>query len=212
MTIADADLLIEQAVSATGASHEQLSQTAQTLARSITPVIIFGKGITAQRDENLVEEIYRLAVLIGAVDSERLGLISVKGEANSLAASLLGLDTAFKLNGQKAVYVALGDDYASKSLIERVSKAPYLVAQACYESDLTEKADVVLPVTIWSEQEGHYINLDGHMQKAQQVLTAPENVRDNMAVFSEVAKRANMALETDWQKAILERKSSVSLN
>ncbi len=212
MTIADADLLIEQAVSATGASREQLSQTAQTLARSITPVIIFGKGITAQRDENLVEEIYRLAVLIGAVDSERLGLISVKGEANSLAASLLGLDTAFKLNGQKAVYVALGDDYASKSLIERVSKAPYLVAQACYESDLTEKADVVLPVTIWSEQEGHYINLDGHMQKAQQVLTAPENVRDNMAVFSEVAKRANMALESDWQEAILERKSSVSLN
>jgi len=212
MAIADADLLIEQAVSATGASREQLSQTAQTLARSITPVIIFGKGITAQRDENLVEEIYRLAVLIGAVDSERLGLISVKGEANSLAASLLGLDTAFKLNGQKAVYVALGDDYASKSLIERVSKAPYLVAQACYESDLTEKADVVLPVTIWSEQEGHYINLDGHMQKAQQVLTAPKNVRDNMAVFSEVAKRANMALESDWQEAILERKSSVSLN
>jgi formate dehydrogenase major subunit len=212
LTVSDADKLIGQAVNATGVSREELNQTAQMLARSISPVILFGKGITAQRDENLVEEIYRLAVLVGAVDSERHGLISVKGESNSLTASLLGLDTVFKLNGQQAVYVALGDDYVSKSLVERVSKAPYLVVQACYESKLTEQADVVLPVTIWAEQEGHYINLDGHAQKAQKALNPPENVRDNMAVLSEVAMRMNMMMETDWQKAILERKSSVALN
>ncbi len=182
------------------------------LAHSITPVILFGKGITAQRDETIVEELHRLAVLVGAVDGERFGLISVKGEANSLTASLLGLDEAFKLNGEQAVFVALGDDYASKSLVERLSKAPYLVVQACYESKLTEKADVVLPVTIWSEQEGHYINLDGRMQKAEKAVNPPENVLDHVAVFSEVAKRTDMKVETDWQKAVLGRKSSVSLN
>ncbi len=72
-------------------------------------MILFGKGITAQRDECLVEELYKLAVLVGAVDSERAGLISVKGETNSLAAALLGLDQVFELNGQKAVFAALGD-------------------------------------------------------------------------------------------------------
>jgi NADH dehydrogenase/NADH:ubiquinone oxidoreductase subunit G len=139
-------------------------------------------------------------------------LISVKGEANSLTASLLGLDEAFKLNGEKAVYVAIGDDYASKSLVERVSKSPYLVVQASYESSLTEKADVVLPVTIWSEQEGHYINLDGRLQKAEKAINPPEGVRDHVTVLGEVAKRANLKVETDWQKAVLGRKSSVSLN
>jgi formate dehydrogenase major subunit len=212
LKISNADKLVEQAIKATGISREQLTQTAQMLAHSVSPVILFGKGVTAQGDENLVEELHRLAVLIGAVDGERLGLLSVKGEANSLAATLLGLDTAFKLDGQKAVYVALGDDYASKSLMERVSKAPYLVVQACYESNLTEKADVVLPVTTWAEQEGHYINMDGRIQKAEKVLNPTENVRDNMAVLSEVAMRMNMTLETDWQKDILERKSSVALN
>ena len=212
LKLSDVDKLIEQAISASEVSLEELTQTAQTLARSITPVILFGKGITAQRDETIVEELHRLAVLVGAVDGERFGLISVKGEANSLTASLLGLDEAFKLNGEQAVFVALGDDYASKSLVERLSKAPYLVVQACYESKLTEKADVVLPVTIWSEQEGHYINLDGRMQKAEKAVNPPENIRDNMAVLSEVAMRTNMTMETDWQKAVLGRKSSVSLN
>jgi formate dehydrogenase major subunit len=212
LSIPNADAIIEEAINASGVSREQLTQTAQMLAHSITPVILFGKGITAQRDEKIVEELYRLAVLIGAVDSERHGLISIKGEANSLTATLLGMDEPFKLNGQQAVYIALGDDYASKSLVERVSKAPYLVVQASYESSLTEKANVVLPVTIWAEQEGHYVNLDGHMQKAEKAISAPEHVLDNTAVLNEIAKRMNMSLKADWQKSILERKSSVTLN
>jgi formate dehydrogenase major subunit len=212
LSIPKAESVIKQAVKDTGISLEQLTQTAETLARSVSPVILFGKGVTGQRDQNLVEELHSLAVLVGAVDKERNGLISLKGEANSLSASLLGLDTAFNLNGQQAVYVAIGDDYASKSLIERVSKAPYLAVQASYESSLTEKANIVLPVTIWAEQEGHYINLDGRMQKAEKALSAPENVLDNLTVLNELSKRMKVSVETNWQKAIAGRKSSVTLN
>jgi NADH dehydrogenase/NADH:ubiquinone oxidoreductase subunit G len=125
---------------------------------------------------------------------------------------LLGLEQVFELNGQQAVYVALGDDFISKPLAERISKAPYLAVQASYESQLTQQADVVLPVTIWSEQEGHFINLDGRIQKAEKILTAPEDVRDNLAVLTELATRMNMSLESNWKEAILARKSSVALN
>jgi predicted molibdopterin-dependent oxidoreductase YjgC len=212
LALPDADTLIQRAVSETGISLEQLTQTARVLANSITPVILFGKGITAQRDECLVEELHKLAVLVGAVEGERSGLLSLKGEANSLTATLLGLDQIFELNGHQAVYVAVGDDYVSRSLVERVSKAPYLVVQASFESKLTAQADVVLPVTVWSEQEGHYINLDGRVQKTEKVLSAPENVRDNLAVVNELATRMNISLESDWQQAILGRKSIVVLN
>jgi formate dehydrogenase major subunit len=212
LALPQADSLIQKGVNETGISIEQLTQTARVLANSITPVILFGKGITAQRDECLVEELYKLAVLIGAVDGERAGLLSLKGEANSLTATLLGLDRVFELNGQKAVYMAIGDDYVSRSLIERISKAPYIVLQASYESNLTAQADVVLPVTVWSEQEGQYISLDGHIQKTQKVLASPENVRDNLAVVHELATRMNISLESDWKQAIQARKSSVALN
>ncbi len=212
MSIADVDARIDEAVRATGISLEKLTQTARTLANSITPVILFGKGITGQRSEILVEELYKLAVLVGAVDSERAGLISVKGETNSLTAALLGLDQVFEMNGQKAVYAAVGDSFVSKSIVERLSKAPYLVVQAAYESKLTEKADVVLPVTIWSEQEGIYINLDGRIQKTTKSINAPETVRDNLAVISELASQMNISLNSNWKEAILARKSSVALN
>ena len=160
----------------------------------------------------LIEELYRLAVLVGAVDEERNGLLSLKGEANSLAATLLGLDEAFNLNGHKVAYIALGDDYASRSLIERVSKVPTLIVQASYESRLTEQADIVLPTTIWAEQAGHYISLDGHIQQTQKALSSPKEVRDNLSVLNELARRMQVALEADWKEAILERASSVSLN
>jgi formate dehydrogenase major subunit len=212
LAIPDADARVEEAIRSTGLSLAQLTQTARVLANSITPVILFGKGITAQRNEILIEELYKLAVLVGAVDKERSGLLSIKGEANSLAAALLGLDQVFELNGQKAVYVALGDDYVAESFAERVSKAPYLVVQASYESKLTAQADVVLPVTIWAEQEGHYINLDGRVQKAEQIVSSPKDVRNNLAVLSELATRMNMSLESNWQQAILGRKSSVALD
>lgn len=212
LNITDADARIQKAVKETGIPLDKLTQAAQILAHAVSPVIIYGKGITAQRDETLIEELHQLAVQVGCVDEERNGLLSLKGEANSLAAALLGLDESFELNGHKAVYVALGDDHVSRSLAERVSKAPYLVVQASYESGITEKADVVLPVSTWSEQEGHYINLDGRIKKAEKLLSPPEHVRDNLDVLTDLAKRMSLTLDTDWQNAVRARKASVTLN
>ncbi|MFH1524559.1 MAG: molybdopterin-dependent oxidoreductase, partial [Chloroflexota bacterium] len=212
LSMPDAEAVIAEAVKATGLEVEALTHAAWMLANAVSPVILFGKGITAQRDEKLVEALISLATLVGAVDSERVGLLSVKGEANSVAAAQLGLDKQFTLNGQEAIYVALGDDYASKRLIQKLEKAPYLVVQASYASELTGKADVVLPVGLWSEQEGHYVNLDGRVQKAEMAINAPEGVRWNADVLAEVAKRVNMSIKKDWRATLHERKSSVVLS
>ena len=125
---------------------------------------------------------------------------------------LAGLEAQFALNGQQAVYAAIGDDYVSKRLAEKLAKAPYLVVQATYESTLTEKADIVLPVTLWSEQEGHYVNMDGRVQKAEKAVNAPEGVRGNTAVLAEIAMRMNMPVKKDWQASLHERQSSVVLD
>jgi NADH dehydrogenase/NADH:ubiquinone oxidoreductase subunit G len=181
------------------------------LANAVSPVILFGKGVTAGRDEDLVAALLGLAKLTGAVDSERMGLLSVKGEANSLAAAQLGLEARFTLNGQQAVYAAIGDDYISNRLVERLTQAPYLVVQAAYASALTEKADVVLPVALWSEQAGHYVNMEGRVQAAVKALDAPAGVRENTTVLAEIAMRMNMPVKRDWQSALREFPSSAAL-
>ena len=212
LVIQNPEKAIADAVRETGLEFSDLSDAARMLAHGVSPVILYGKGITAQRNAHLVESLLGLATLIGAVDKERVGLLSVKGEANSVAAAQLHLDGQFKLNGQQAIYAAIGDDYVSKGLAERLANAPYLVVQAAYESSLTEKADVVLPVTLWSEQEGHYVSMDGRVQKAEKAVTAPEGVRENSDVLAEIAMRMNMPVSTDWKKSIHARKSSVVLS
>jgi len=211
IAIPDVDKVIETAVKATGIPVETLARAARILANAVSPVILFGKGITVQRDEKPVEALRTLAILIGAVDSERAGLICVKGDANSVAAAQFKMDKQFTLNGQKAVYAAIGDDFVSKRLAEKLEKAPFLVVQSTYESALTEKADIVLPVTLWSEQEGHFVSMDGRVQKAEKAVNAPEGVRENTAVLAEVAMRMNMPVKKNWQTALHERKSSVEL-
>jgi formate dehydrogenase major subunit len=212
LNIKDADARIKKAVAETGVSEADLTKAARLLAHAISPMIVFGKGVTAQRDEKLIEALYQLAVQVGAVDGERSNILSLKGEANSQSASLMGLEQPFNPNGEKVTYIAVGDDYVAKKLVEKAAKSPYLVVQASYESKLTEQADVVLPVSIWAEQEGHYINLDGRMRKTEKAVTAPENVRDNLDVLTDLAKRMKLTLDVDWKKSIRERKSSVSLN
>ncbi len=212
LNIKDADARIKKAVAETGVSEADLTKAARLLAHAISPMIVFGKGVTAQRDEKLIEALYQLAVQVGAVDGERSNILSLKGEANSQSASLMGLEQPFNPNGEKVTYIVVGDDYVAKKLVEKAAKSPYLVVQASYESKLTEQADVVLPVSIWAEQEGHYINLDGRMRKTEKAVTAPENVRDNLDVLTDLAKRMKLTLDADWKKTIRERKSSVSLN
>lgn len=211
LTIQDPLALIEKAVQTSGLDLDTLTRAAQMLAHAVSPVILFGKGVTAQRNEELVRALLDLARLTGAVDEERLGLLSVKGEANSLAAAQFNLEKQFAMNGQKAAFALIGDDYVSRRLVERLSKAPYLVVQAAYASRLTEQADVVLPATIWSEQTGHYLNMDGRLQAAPQAVNAPEGVRDTAAVLAEMAMRMNMPVKQDWRATLGARKSSVSL-
>jgi formate dehydrogenase major subunit len=212
LAIPNSEKVIAEAVQSSGIPLEKLTRAARLLAHAISPVILYGKGITAKRDEFLIQSLQALAILVGAVDKERLGFLSVKGEANSLAAAQLGLDAQFALHDQQAVFAAIGDDTVSKSLASRLAQAPYLIVQASYESALTANADVILPVSTWAEQEGHFISLDGRIQKAEKALSAPDGIRDNAEVLGEIAMRMNMPVKTDWQKAIRERQSSVVLS
>jgi formate dehydrogenase major subunit len=210
--IMDADAVLADALKKTGLAAKDILGAAHTLASAIAPVLIYGKGLTASGNSESLEVLLRLARLIGAVDSERIGVISVKGEANSLAASQLRLDKQFKMNGHKAVYVALGEGTPSKRMAERLGKAPYLVVQASYVSELTEKADVVLPGANWAEQEGHFLNLDGRLQKTNKSIEAPDGVRENTAVLADLANRVGVILSDGWKEALVERPSITALN
>ncbi len=169
------------------------------LATASSPVFIYGKGITAQADAGTLKALVDLA---GAVKGK---VISVKGEANSLAASRYHLETAFEPKGQQAAYIALGDQEPGQHLMKHVQNIPFIAVQASYVSELTQMAHVVLPVEMWAEQSGHYLNLEGRLLEGTRCLAANAEVRSNLAVLQALADAIGISLTGDWQADLNQR-------
>jgi len=202
----DADVVRAFVAAAKGAeAGAEIAEAAQIISAAKKPVIVYGKGFVANNKPETLKQLIEWAKAINAK------LIGLKGEANSLAAAQYGLDQTFKLNGHQVAYVAVGDDYPTDRLIQRLEKAPFLVAQASYVSKLTARADVVLPVEMWAEQDGHYLNLDGRLQAAHKAIHATEEVRSNVAVLQELAQRLGFQSANNWKDELFKRVPVVAL-
>ncbi len=201
--------LPEGALEKAGIPVETLQEAARTIASAKNPVFIYGEGLVAGESAQALHALLALANLCEAAPA----VLSPKGKANSMAAAQYRLDKPFKLDGQQAVYVALGDDTINQKLLQRLEKVPFLVVQASYTSPLTALADVVLPVEMWAEMEGHYVSLDGTVQQARKSLVAPEGVWSNSAVLEAVADRLGAKTgSADWQQQLHARVASVAIS
>ena len=198
---------LSAAISSGNSDNTTLAKAAKALSDSKKPVIIYSKT-----DANTLKAIIELARVSGALKDDYQGLISTKGQANSVVASQYHLESTIKLGGQQAVYIALGDEEPSQKLIKAVSKAGFLAVQASYTSQLTASATVVLPASTWLEQEGHYVNLDGRVQKSMQALKPAEGVWSNEAILSALAQKLGYSIKAkNWKDELLQAVAPVAI-
>jgi formate dehydrogenase major subunit len=176
----------------TGLKAEDYLDAAYVISAAQKPVIVYEKGVSPPALKDF-------AKLIGA------SLISVKGKANSLAAAQLGLEKPVKVIAHKALVVAIGDDEVSQKMVKDFEKIPFKVVIASSVSALTAMADVVLPAANWLEQEGHYLSLDGRLQKADCCLTPSVDVRPVDDIILALAEAAGSKLTGDWAKELQQR-------
>jgi formate dehydrogenase major subunit len=184
---------------------EEINQAASILKEAEKPCIVYGKDFTAKADEKELKALLELKQALNAA------LIGVKGNANSMAASQLGLDAPFKSNGYQSAFVMLGDEKPTQKLVKALEEVPFVVAQAAYGSQLTGNADVVLPVTIWAEQSGTYLNMDGRLQKAVKALDAPDGVLTSQEALLKIADRLGIDPETDWEASLTSRVPTIEI-
>jgi len=189
----------------TGIPVETIRNVARLIASSQSPAFIFGKGVTHGDSTQVLKALIELARLAGALDDGRSALVSVKGQANSLAAYLVGLDKPFEVDGRQAIYLVLGDDKPSQRLVKRLEGAPFIAVQASHVSPVTAMADVVLPVEMWAEQEGYFLSLEGRLQKASRGVMPPQEARSHVAVLQSLAEGLGISLDPDWKSELSRR-------
>jgi len=188
------------------AASAELGSAAEMLKAAKNPVIICGKNVTGELE--VVRALYDLNAKLGK-DAK---LLSIKGKANSLTAAQYGLDKNFNPSGYAVIFVALADEKPSQRLLERLATKKFLAVQASFVSPLTAMADIVLPVTEWVEQPGHYLNTDGRLQEARKVINQPDEVRDNVEVLKDLAERLGVKTDDKWQAALAKQTSPVAIS
>jgi formate dehydrogenase major subunit len=104
--------------------------------------------------------------------------------SNARGAFSAGLNGAAKVNGAQVVYVLATDDTVDGSFLAQIENAEFVVAQTSYSDALTERADVVLPTTIWAEKSGSFTNTEGRTQALAAALKPPMSVKDDGEILS----------------------------
>jgi len=118
--------------------------------------------------------------------AEYVGLVPGSNTRGALAAGLSG---AFEANGYKAIYCMATDEQLDPALLDKLAAAEFVVAQASYADALTERADVVLPDTIWAEKSGSSTNTEGQVQTLQASLRAPAGAKQDTEILDLLAAK-----------------------
>jgi NADH dehydrogenase/NADH:ubiquinone oxidoreductase subunit G len=76
---------------------------------------------------------------------------------------------------------------------------------------LTGNADVILPVTMWAEQSGSYLSLDGRLQKIGKALNAPDGVVTSHEALLKLAEIWSLEPDHDWKSSLMARVPTIEI-
>ena len=85
----------------------------------------------------------------------------------------------------------------SNHLADRLDKLDTLVVADMFLSETAARADVVLPITQWAEEEGTITNLEGRVLLRRQVVEPPPGVWTDIRILHDLAARLGSSARFD---------------
>jgi predicted molibdopterin-dependent oxidoreductase YjgC len=140
------------------------------------PVVVYGTGAG-----ELLSKV-RQAL---AGKAQFVGLVQGSNARGAIAAGINGHSAA----SAKGVFILAADDTVPESLLAEIDGAAFVVAQTSYEGPLAQRADVVLPTTIWSETAGTFTNTEGRVQDLAAALQPPASVKTSEEILQALSSK-----------------------
>ena len=182
---------VAQAIRA-GQSEGGLAQEiAGALANAERPLLVTGTGVA---DTNVLNATAKMAWALGEKDKQASLFIAGR-EANSFNAVVscegLTLQSALERMADGADAIILENDLyrrADPELIDRaLSGAGRVISLDVLETEMLEKADVVLPAASYAEQTGCFVNYETRAQRFYQVFLPTDDIKPSWQWLSEIA-------------------------
>ena len=129
-------------------------------------------------------------------EAQALGLLKGKARflplfpaSNGNRARALGLGNGLLPVKNKVVYLLVEDKDFTEEKVQKIREADFLVVHASYQGLLTAAADVVLPASLWYEQEGTFSNLEGHQINVSRAVAPAEGFIPEKDVLRQLGTR-----------------------
>ncbi len=162
-----------------------VAKAVELAERASHPVIVYGAHVTGKA-ANALKKL-----------DEKATFVALQPGFNTHAAVALGLNNGFDPSVAKTLYVLAGEEnWDGAAVMGKLSKEAFVVVQASYESPLTERADVVLPMAIWSERAGSLTNTEGRVQKVQKAEEPKGESKPDWEILSLLAGKMGKKLGT----------------
>jgi predicted molibdopterin-dependent oxidoreductase YjgC len=161
----------------------EINKAVEIAERAEQPIVLYGAGVTE-------EAAGALKKLQG-----KAALVALEPGVNTHAAVAFGLADGFKPSTVKVLYALLGEqDCNGKDVLKDVDKNAFIAVQASFISPLTQRADVVLPMAIWSERTGSLTNTEGLVQKVNKAVDPAGEAKPDWEILSLLAQKLGKRL------------------
>jgi formate dehydrogenase major subunit len=171
-------------------AHQKLepsdtSKALELVERAVHPVVLYGAGVT-EKVEAALKKLSPKAVVL-----------PLEPGVNSRAARVFGFDNGYKPAPAKFLYLLPGEEkWDGQEVLKKAGEKAFIVLQASFVSPLMSKADVVLPMAIWSERSGTLTNTEGRVQKTNPAVKPMEEAKPDWEILSLLANKLGKKLGT----------------
>ncbi|MCF8110834.1 MAG: (2Fe-2S)-binding protein [Desulfobacteraceae bacterium] len=197
--IDSAEILEEQ-----GLDQKELGdfdEIARNFAKAASPLVLIGARSNGIQGAPGLKDAIRLAFARNT-GSGRLPLIIFKPFGNSAGAWKLGAASPVPPPahaGWKAgLVMAANGETPGRMVADNFDMLEFLAVFSPFfpKGALGKKANVILPVPLWMEEDGSYTSMDGReVIFKKRVLDAPANVKDSRKAMIALAEKAGVPLE-----------------
>jgi formate dehydrogenase major subunit len=161
--------------------------------RAVQPIVLYGAGVT-KKAAGALKKLQGKAVFV-----------ALEPGVNTHAAVAFGFANGFNPSAVKVLYALLGEqDCDGKDVLKDVDENAFIAVQASFISPLTRKADVVLPMAIWSERAGSLTNTEGRVQKVNKAVEPAGEAKPDWEVISLLAEKLGKKLGTSLDEISVE--------
>ncbi|MCK4836329.1 MAG: molybdopterin-dependent oxidoreductase, partial [Candidatus Aminicenantes bacterium] len=133
---------------------------------------------------------------------ENLRICSISRENNTVGAYIMGIFPKRKSELNKVKFL-----YSMTPHMINTDSLEFLVVQDIFPTEIQEKADIVLPASVWVEYDGSTISSDYRINRIRKAVDSPGEAKPTWWIFRELAKKLGHNWEMNtaediWEKEI----------